>query len=226
VNAVGEAIEAPAAELGSVRAQVRAEIAAGIAAPIIAWALMVLAIASWPGYDPIRQSISILVDAPLGWLQTVAFASSGLLGLAWAFGLAGVLVASARDRAIVRGLLLIQAVIAVGFAILPTDPIGAPTTTIGAIHLVDFYLYSVTMPLTLLVIGVLMRRDPRWRGSVRPTLLAATLVLVGIALVPATENGPLTPWLGLLERGFVAIPSVWQVGLGVVAWRHLGGAAR
>lgn len=207
---------------GRRRTALRVGIAAGIAAPIVAWLLTVIAIATWPGYDPIRQSISILADAPLGWLQTAAFAASGLLGVAWAFGLSRVLGASARDRGIVRGLLLLQAVIAFGFAVLPTDPIGAATTTVGALHLVDFYLYSVTMPLTLLAVGLLMRRDPRWRGSVRPTLVAAGLVLIGIALVPATLDGPLTPWLGLLERGFVAIPSIWQVGVGLVAWRLAG----
>ena len=92
-------------------------------------------------------------------------------------------------------------------------------SAIGQIHLANFYLYSVTMPLTLLVLGLVMRRDPRWRGSARPTLFAAGLVVLSTALVPATIEGPLTPWLGLLERLYVAIPSVWQVGAGLVAWR-------
>lgn len=30
-----------------------------------------------------------------------------------------------------------------------------------------------------------------------------------------------TPWLGVLERLYVTIPSVWQVGAGIVAWRLL-----
>jgi hypothetical membrane protein len=192
---------------------------AGIVAPVIAWALSLVVITGWPGYDPIRQSISLLAHAPLGWLQTLAFAISGLLGLAWAFGLSNVLGATARDRWIVRGLLLLQAVIGLGFAVLPTDPEGVPETAAGGLHLFDFYLYAVTMPLTLLVLGSVMRRDPRWRGAARPTLIAASLVVVSIALVPATLDGPLTPWLGLLERVFVAIPSVWQVGAGLVAWR-------
>jgi hypothetical protein len=194
-------------------------IAAGTAAPIVSWTLSVVVIATWPGYDPVAQSISSLANAPLGWLQTVAFATNGLLGFAWAFGLSSVLGSTARDRALVRGLLLIQAIIAFGFAVLPTDPEGLPTTTIGRLHLLDFYLYALTMPLTLVVLGLVMRRDPRWRSGVRPTLLAAGLVVVATVLVPATLDGPLAPWLGLLERLYVAIPSVWQVGAGVAAWR-------
>ncbi len=184
----------------------------------MSWALSIVVIFGWPGYDPVAQSISLLANAPLGWLQTVAFAVSGLLGAAWAIGLSGVLGATPRQRALVRWLLLLQAAIALAFAVLPTDPEGVPTT-VGALHLANFYLYSVTMPLTLIALGLVMRRDPRWRGAARPTLIAAGLVLLATALVPATVDGPLTPWLGLLERLYVAIPSVWQVGAGIVAWR-------
>ncbi len=194
-------------------------ILAGIAAPIIGWSLSAAAIAGWSGYDPVTQSISLLADAPLGWLQTAAFAISGLFGIAWALGLSRVLGATARQRALVAGLLLLQAAIALGFAALPTDPEGASTTIVGALHLVDFFLYSITMPPTLVALGLIMRRDPRWHGAVRGTLATGALALVATALVPATVDGPLTPWLGLLERLYVAIPSVWQVGAGIVAWR-------
>lgn len=200
--------------------RVRPGLLAGIVAPILAWALSLVVIAGWPGYDPIRQSISLLATAPLGWLQTLAFALSGVLGLAWAFGLSAVLGSTSRDRLLVCALLVLQAVIAVGFAVLPTDPTGVPETAVGSLHLADFYAYSLTMPLTLLVLGLVMRRDPRWAG--RPaslTLLAGGLAIVSIALVPATIDGPLTPWLGLLERLFVAIPSVWQLGAAVAALR-------
>ncbi len=194
-------------------------ILAGVAAPVISWGLSVVVISTWPGYDPLSQSISLLANAPLGWLQTVAFAAGGLLGVAWAFGLASVLGATRRDRTIVRVLLLVQALITFGFAILPTDPTGTPMSLIGRLHLADFYAYSVTMPLTLLVLGLVMRRDSRWNRAARPTLLAAMAVVLASFLVPLTVDGPLTPWLGLLERLYVAIPSVWQFGAGIVALR-------
>jgi len=203
----------------------RLALVAGAAGPIIAWTLTFVVISGWPGYDPIRQSISLLADAPLGWIQTLAFALSGVCGAAWAFGLSSVLGTTPADRTVVRLLLLLQAVIAFGFAILPTDPEGAPVTTVGSLHLFDFYAYAVTMPLTLLALGLFMRRDPRWSGgAARWTLVAAALALVGIVLVPATLDGPLTPWLGLLERLFVAIPSVWQVGSAIVAWHKVADA--
>lgn len=203
-------------------------ILAGIVAPIVAWGLTFVVGAAWAGYDPIRQSISILADAPLGGLQTLAFAISGVFGIAWAFGLSSALGATPRDRLMVRALLLIQALIAFGFAILPADagPERAPVSTVGALHLANFFLYAITMPITLLALGLVMRRDARWLGSARPTFVATAIVLVSIALVPATLDGPLTPWLGLLERIFVAIPSIWQVGAGIVAWRLLSAGSR
>jgi len=196
-----------------------AGIAAGVAAPFVAWSLSLVVIAGWPGYDPVAQSISVLATAPLGWLQSVAFALSGVLGIAWALALPAVLGATPRDRSRVRGVLLLVAVITLVFAILPTDPEGVPRTMIGRLHLLDFTAYAIAMPLSLLVVGSVMRRDPRWRGSVRPTFGAAGLAILSLVFVPATIDGALTPWLGLLERLCVAIPSVWQVAVGIAAWR-------
>ena len=156
--------------------RVRAGILAGITAPIVSWGLAFVVIATWPGYDAISQSISLLATAPLGWLQSAAFAIGGLLGLAWALALPLVLGAPdrPRDRAIVRALLLLQAGIAIGFAILPTDPVGVPVTTVGTLHLLDSYPYAVTMPLTPIALGLVMRHDPRWHGSVRAAALSST----------------------------------------------------
>jgi len=204
----------------------RIAILAGIAGPVIAWSLSAIVIVGWPGYDPIAQSISLLANAPLGWLQTVAFWVSGGLGAAFAVGLAAVLGRSSGDRAIVRALLLFQAALAIGFALFPTDREARAITTVGKIHLGIFYAYAITMPLTLLVIGRVMRRDDRWRAAARPTLIAGALVIVSAVLVPLTLDGPLTPWLGLLERIYVAIPSAWQVGVGILAWRLLREADR
>jgi hypothetical membrane protein len=197
----------------------RIAILAGIAGPIVSWGLSVFVIAGWPGYDPIAQSISLLADAPLGWLQTLAFVLSGVLGAAFAFGLASALGVTTRQHAIVRGLLLVLAALSIGFALFPTDREARAISTIGRIHLGIFYAYALVMPLTLLGLGLVMRRDPSWRAGARPTLIAAAIVVASSALVPLTLEGPLTPWLGLLERIYVAIPSVWQVGTGIVAWR-------
>jgi hypothetical membrane protein len=194
---------------------------AGIVAPIVSWALSFVVIAAWPDYDPIRQSISQLADAPLGWIQNLAFVLGGALTLAWALALPRVLGSMPRDRAIIRGTQLLLGLIVLAFALVPTDPESAPASTIGRLHLFDYGLYTLAMPVTLLMTAVVMRRDPRWAPLATPTLVAAAFALLGIALTPVTLYGPLLPWLGLLERLFVAIPSIWQVAAGLFAL-HLG----
>lgn len=192
---------------------------AGIVAPIVSWALSFVVIAAWPDYDPIRQSISQLADAPLGWIQNLAFVLAGALTLAWALALPSVLGSTPRDRGIVRGTQLLLGLIVLAFALVPTDPESAPASTIGRLHLLDYGLYTLAMPVTLLMTAVVMRHDPRWARLANPSLLAAALALVGIALTPLTLYGPLLPWLGLLERLFVAIPSIWQLAAGLFALR-------
>src|ERR1700752_5307149 len=109
---------------------VRLGLFAGIAGPILSWGLSLVVSAGWSAYDPIRQSISLLAEAPLGWIQDLAFALGGASILAWAFALPFVLGMTARDRSIVRSTQLVLGVIVLAFAVLPTDPEKAPTSMV------------------------------------------------------------------------------------------------
>ena len=134
----------------------RALLWAGVAAPVVAWGLSVAAAVAWPGYDPVAQSISVLVRGPAGWLLRVAFAVSGFLGVAWAVAMGRLLGATAGERRLVRGLLLAQAVLVLLFAVFPTD-LQRGRTPVGVLHLVDFGLYAVVTPVALAAIGRVMR---------------------------------------------------------------------
>jgi len=196
----------------------------GAAAPVVLWTLGIVVAATWPGYDPLAQSISLLVHAPLGGLQTAAFWAQGGLGLAWAIGAARVIGRDRRERWIVRGLFLLQSGIGFAFAVLPTDADGERITLVARLHLANFYLYAISMPITLIVLARVFARDPRWATAAGGTRLAGTLMLVSIALVPLTVAGPLLPYLGALERIYVAIPSVWQFAVARRALRVLAEA--
>jgi hypothetical protein len=193
-------------------------LACGVIGPVVFWVLGGVAAATWPGYDVITDSISSLVHAPLGWLQVLAFAIGAPLTLAWAVGAGRVIGVAARDRNIVRAVFAIQAAIALAFALLPTDAAGAPMTVVGGLHLLTFYVYAVSTPISLAATAWVFGRDPAWRPRARPTAGAAALMVVATLLVPLTISGPLKAWLGLLERIYVAIPGAWQA---VVALRAL-----
>lgn len=192
---------------------------AGVAAPVVAWGLSVAAAVAWPGYDPVVQSISVLARGPAGWLLTVAFVASGLLGLGWAVAMGRLVGDSARDRRLVAAVLGTQAVLVGLFAVFPTDLERGRTLT-GVLHLVVFGLYAVETPWALATVAGVMGRDPRWAGWAIPTMWAARVVTVGLLITPFTLYGPLLPWLGLLERAFVAVPTGWQLAASVAALRR------
>lgn len=196
-------------------------VATGALGTIVFWTLGAATAATWPGYDPVAQSISSMVHAPLGWLQTLAFWLGVPLAVTWAYGAARAIGTTERERRLVRGIFLLQAAISAGFAILPTDAPGAPTTLVGQLHLLTFYVYAVATPLSIVLVGRLFARDPRWTGAARPSVAAAGLMLAATLLVPLTVAGPLEPWLGLLERVYVGIPGTWQLAISIRALRML-----
>ena len=201
----------------------RAFLACGAIGPVVFWVLGAAVAATWPGYDVVTDSISSMVHAPLGWLQVLAFAIGAPLTLAWAVGAGRVIGSSPRDRTVVRVVFTVQAAIALAFALLPTDAAGGPETLVGGLHLATFFVYAVTMPVSLGLVGRVFGRDPAWRPASRPTAASAALMVVATLLVPLTLAGPLKAWLGLLERAYVAIPGIWQVA---IALRALGLAAK
>lgn len=195
------------------RWRTRLLLACGAIGPVAFWVLGAVAAATWPGYDFVADSISSMVHAPLGGLQVVAFAIGAGFTLAWAIGAGRVVGAAPRDRTIVRTVFTTQAAISLAFALLPTDSPGAPATLVGGLHLVTFYVYAVATPASLVLVARVFARDPAWRPASRPTAAAAGLMVAATLLVPPTIAGPLEPWLGLLERIYVAIPGAWQAAV-------------
>ncbi len=197
----------------------RVLLACGAIGPVVFWVLGGVVAATWSGYDPVANSISAMVHAPLGGLQVLAFAIGAPLTLAWAIGAGRVMGGTPRDQTLVRAVFAVQAAISLAFALFPTDAAGAPTTFVGELHLATFYAYAIAMPASLVLVCRVFARDPAWRPAWRPTAMGAVLVVVATLLVPLTIAGPLEPWLGLLERIYVAIPGAWQVAVALRALR-------
>jgi len=200
---------------------IRALLWAGLAGPPVAWALSVAAALGWPGYDPVSGSISVLVNGPAGWLQVLAFLASGGLGLAWAVGMGRVLGVGRRDARRVAGLLGFLALLSFAFAALPTDPGERGVSLVGRLHLLAFGTYAAGLPVILWLLAGVMRRDPRWAAGAGPTRVVGVVLAASLVAVPITLYGPLLPWLGILERVYVAIPSIWQVAVALEALRRI-----
>jgi hypothetical membrane protein len=188
-------------------------LACGIAGPVLFWVLGAVAAATWPGYDPVSGSISVLVHAPDGWLQVDAFILLGVLSLAFAVGMGRVAGATSAARRRVRSALLVLAAIQLGFALFPTDAPGAATSLHGGIHMLVFATFAIAFPVLAWRIAGPLRADPPWRRAGTLTAGVAVGMAVAILTVVLTIGGPLEPYLGLLERAYVAVPSLWLAGI-------------
>jgi hypothetical membrane protein len=154
----------------------------------------------------------VMVTAPEGWLQVDAFILLGVLSIAFAIGMGRVAGADAVARRRVRSALLVLAGILLAFALFPTDG-GDVVSLHGAIHMVVFLAFAVAFPLVSWRIAGALRADPPWRRAGTLSVGVAIVMTVALFTVPVTLAGPLEPWLGLMERLYVGIPSLWLVGI-------------
>ena len=206
---------APAARVETPRdgsTSTRLLLACGIAGPVLFWVLGAAAMLSWPGYDPVADSISGLIYAPEGWLQEDAFIFLAVLTMAFAVGMGRIAGATPADRRQVRGALLVLAAVELGFAIFPANTSDGSSFH-GTAHMITLGVFAVAFPIVGFGIGAILRADPPWwRAGILTTIVSGVMALaiVGVVLVLA---GPLDPWTGLLERIWVAIPSLWLAGL-------------
>jgi len=205
---------APAPAGRDASAGTRLLLACGIAGPVAFWGLGLLAMASWPGYDVVADSISGLVYAPEGWLQVDAFVLLAVLTAAFAVGMGRIAGETPADRARVRSAILVLAVIELGFALLPTDA-GDAASLHGTAHMLVLGTFAIAFPILGFRIAAVLRCDPPWwRAGILTYAVSVVMAIsiVGVALVVA---GPLDAWTGLLERIWVAVPSLWFIGLAV-----------
>jgi hypothetical membrane protein len=201
------------------RATTRRLLLAGVAAPACLFGVSLAVGLLSPGYDPVRRSISALANSPTGWLMTVAFVVTGVLEVAFAVGASRVIGVSRRQRTFVGGVIVMLAVLTVLFALFPTDPPGAPRTTVGRIHLLVALGYALLLPACAVLFVVVFRRDVRWQAVARPTLLVALVQVLLFPVLVVAVNGELRPWLGLVERVYFTIPAVWQATIAIRATR-------
>ncbi len=190
---------------------------AGIAGPIVLVVMDLTAALSSPGYSLVKDSISSLAWAPLGWVQTIGFLVIGLLVELFVAGL----YFSIRG---VRGFGFGVALLAFfGFGLLligafHTDPSPTVTTFEGAIHGVVAKAIFWIFPVAALLIAPSLRKNPFWRPLfIYSVIAAAAAVGLMIASLWLPEENSR---FGLFERILVAdevlwveIMAIWLFGL-------------
>lgn len=205
--------------------QRRALLLSGALSSLVYVANVVVGGLATPGYSPVRNAVSELTQAgaPYAVALGVPYVVSGLL-LA-AFGVALCMVSYRTSRRVSTGGLLIglfavQAIL-LG-TVFPQDPLGAPPTFPGTMHLV---LVGVSVPLivsAILLIGFgLDRTVSRWQHFRLYSVVAVLLMFAGGVLTPISIAGDVEI-LGLAERITQVAYLTWFTLLSIQAYR-LGG---
>lgn len=169
-----------------------------------------LSAALWPGYDPIRQTISDLAadDSPVKWVQTSFFILGATLTLIAAW--------SAKSFALPgRIVLFLAGLSSYGVAIFSVPDVRTNTPEHLFFATAAFVLFSA-WPLFAI------RFDTRYHWSIRPLgAIGATLVMTLVTLIfLLTWLDPDRTFTGLAQRLIVVMQVLWLSFAIWAQWLH------
>ena len=194
----------------------RPAIVSACLAPVLLIGGTFIAGALWPGYDPVRQTISELAagDAPTRVLMTVFFVLTGLCHL--------VTVAFARGIGIPgRVAFLVGALATLGVAAFPLPSVAGSSATHTAFATTGF-IFLAAWPL----LGMRVRADVPWLirpvGSIVGSAIL-TVICVWFLIVWGPHSSPV---VGLVERIAADAESLWPAVVAIALFRHARLATR
>lgn len=177
-------------------------VAAGIGA-IQCWLGWVLAGSMWPGYDPVRQTISDLAanESPVKYLMSAFFLLGGTLSLVGAVWTRGFSMPG-------RIAIFVSGLATYGLTIFPTPLIGYSTP--HRVFAITSFVLSSAWPL------LSMRFDRKYPALIRP--LASVLVTIGFTIFSVyfltVWTNPAITYVGVVERA-LAVAQSWYLVLAV-----------
>jgi hypothetical membrane protein len=183
-----------------------------VAAPIAFFAIMLVLGAATPGYDAIRQMGSELSLGLFGPIMIANFLALGLTELAFGVALWRAAGPAASGR-LGAAMVALAGVAFLDAGVFLTDPMGAPVTTHGVLHvLAAVAIFFLAVPIGGLATAWRFRRRRGFAAYSALTAIATPLLLVA-----TFTSGDI---LGLMERVVIAVTLAWLTNL---AWRVLRG---
>ena len=181
----------------------------GIIGPILFTTVMYTLGFLQPGYSHITQPDSELgtVGAPYAIIMNINFIVSGLLGVAFAFGLhRGI---GGGGSKVGPALLAVAAAGVVGTGIFPTN-LAEPQSFTAVMHRLVSFPGSIAAMLAPIVISRRLKRDSLWQGY-RSYSLVTGVVAIGtfLLLLVGFRLGFITPWVGAVQRLLLGVLLLW-----------------
>jgi len=177
----------------------------GIVGPIVVIVGDLAASLSIPGYSPIRDTVSSLALASIGWLQSICFLAMGLL---LEIFVAGLFFNIRRARGFHAGIVLLAlcGFVLMLIATFHMDAPGRPRTTDGTIHAIASYGLGLLFPIAILLLTPSFKSTPHWKNILIYTLIAGILAFGLIIGALLTQQ---TGWFGLYERIIILNALIW-----------------
>lgn len=171
------------------------------------------------GHDIVGDTISEMALGPGGFVLTIAFVSVGIGILCLAVVIRAV-TAGERGSALGSLLVAIYGVGAILAGVFPTERIDAAAevwqqSATGLIHVIASLVSFIAIVIGIFVLGRTFLRMPSWRTWGRRTMLFAGGAL---ALLFVQSEGP---FVGIMQRGFVTIITVWLIVVAIRARRSM-----
>jgi hypothetical protein len=171
-----------------------------------------------PGYSHLEDSVSSLTSPGEPYRLGLGV-GYGLYNAAVALVAIGVLRTSRPSRRVRIGSTLLIAGAAAGVLMVepfPQDPMGAPITPAGVVHIVLAGISALGLVAAAVLYGTAWRTDPRWRAIWWGSLAVAVAILVTGGVGAAFVTSPV---FGLLERFTQISFLTWFAVIGVTATR-------
>jgi hypothetical membrane protein len=177
----------------------------GVLAPTVYAVTVVLGGILRPDYSHISQFVSELIaaGAPNKTLLDPLFALYNLLTIAFGLGLVMTVRAASEMRKVSGTLsalvLVVEGVFGFVTVFFPQDPVGAPITSTGTMHIILAGLSSLTTMLSMLLLGLWFRKQPGLQSYGLYSFISVAFVFIfgGLAAVTGANRSPI---LGITER--------------------------
>jgi len=192
----------------------------GVLGPVLFVVVFTILGASRPGYDPMRQFVSLLMLSDGGWVQVASFLVSGLLILGSAVGLRRVLSPGpgCRLAPVGVGLAGLGLVIA---GIFPTDPLQGypPGTPPGlplvpswhaVLHLIGALLFFGGLPFASIVLARRFSSSGAVGGAIYSAFSGVGMFVINASTGASPGTAGMFPdAAGLLQRIAIVLGLAW-----------------
>lgn len=193
-------------------------LATGFVAPLVYVATVLAGGWATPGYDHVSQPVSALFEtgAPHALAVSLAFVGYNILLVAFGLGLHLVWRDADIWRRLTAWAILLNGAFGLLIELAPMDPVGAPATLPGTVHLVLAGLLVVTCmaAMALMVVSWRRRRTHARSSGITVGLL---ILMVGAGALAAGAATAGWPWLGVFQRLTIGSYLVWLPMLAAIA---------